>query len=61
LMGLSNPDAGLVNCRVFWDREIYQLELERPFSRAWLFLAHESQMGGFAEAGLRAAVQSESV
>ncbi|RLA43779.1 MAG: aromatic ring-hydroxylating dioxygenase subunit alpha [Gammaproteobacteria bacterium] len=37
-------DGGQVNRKVFCDPEIYALETERLFGRAWLFLAHESQL-----------------
>lgn len=28
--------------QVFWDKDVYQQELERIFARCWLFLGHES-------------------
>lgn len=33
---------GLVSREIFVDREVYQLELDRLFTRAWLFVGHES-------------------
>ena len=41
---LVDQEQWLLNRRVFWDEEIYQLELERIFARCWLVLGHESQI-----------------
>lgn len=46
LRSLVNLDEGWVSRRIFWDREIYELELDRIFSRSWLFVGHESQLEG---------------
>lgn len=36
--------AGKIDRRIFWRRDIYDRELEQIFARAWLFVAHESQL-----------------
>jgi len=39
-----NMEQGRMSRKVFWDQAIYEHELERIFARAWLFLAHDSQI-----------------
>ncbi len=39
-----NLDEGWIDRRIFWERSIYDRELERVFARSWLFVAHESQL-----------------
>lgn len=41
---LVDADRALVDRRIFWDADVYELELERIFGRCWLFVAHESQV-----------------
>jgi naphthalene 1,2-dioxygenase subunit alpha len=41
---LIDLQRGFQKKRIFWDEEIYQLELEKIFARSWLFLTHESEI-----------------
>jgi ethylbenzene dioxygenase alpha subunit len=46
LLRLTGLGEGRLDRRVFWDSDVYDLELERIFAKCWLFLAHESQLPG---------------
>src|SRR5438128_7933702 len=42
--GLVDLRTGLISREIFVNEEIYAEELERVFTRAWLFVGHESQI-----------------
>ena len=42
--GLVNMDNGSISRDIFVSEELYQQELERVFTRSWLFVGHESQI-----------------
>ena len=42
--GLVDANVGLVDKRIFVEKEIYQEEMEKIFAKCWLFLGHESQI-----------------
>jgi nitrite reductase/ring-hydroxylating ferredoxin subunit len=44
IKSLVDPEGGLIDRRIFADREIYELERERLFARCWLYLGHESEI-----------------
>ena len=44
LHDLIDEHGGHVSRRIYADPEIYELEQERLFRRAWQFLAHESEL-----------------
>ena len=44
LDGLIDIDKGIVSREIFVSEDLYRHELERVFSRVWLFLGHESQI-----------------
>jgi phenylpropionate dioxygenase-like ring-hydroxylating dioxygenase large terminal subunit len=44
LLHMVDPKQATVNRRIFFDPDIYQLELERIFARSWLFMCHDSQI-----------------
>ncbi|MBV1902373.1 MAG: Rieske 2Fe-2S domain-containing protein [Marinosulfonomonas sp.] len=44
IFGDTDLDAGVVDRKIFVDEEIYQRELETVFTRAWLFVGHQSQI-----------------
>ncbi len=44
ILRMVDYERGTVDRRIFHDADIYQLELEHIFARAWNFVAHDSQI-----------------
>jgi phenylpropionate dioxygenase-like ring-hydroxylating dioxygenase large terminal subunit len=42
IQAMMRPEAGVISREIFVDAEVYQLELKKLFTRAWLFVGHES-------------------
>ena len=42
--GLVNLEHGQISREIFVNEAIYQKEQEQVFTRAWLFVGHESQI-----------------
>jgi len=49
LRALVDFENGSIDRRLYWDDEIYSLEMERIFARTWLFVAHESQVAEYGD------------
>ena len=43
IKSLIDPEGGLIDRRIFADREVYDLERERLFARCWLYLGHNAK------------------
>ncbi len=44
MLSMVDAEKGTVDRRIFSAPDIYELELERIFARAWNFMAHDSQI-----------------
>ena len=44
IKGLIDIDQRLVDRKLFYDEDLYQLELQQIFARCWNFVAHETQI-----------------
>ena len=59
MRGMVDPETGTVDRRIFAEQDIYEMELERIFARAWNFMCHDSQVpNGLMTVGGRRSVDS---
>jgi hypothetical protein len=61
IKSLVDPEAGLIDRRIFADREIYELERERLSARCWLYLGHESDEESLSQRSFSGAAAAKVV
>ncbi len=44
VLGMVDSKTGMIDRRIFSDQDIYAMELEQVFARAWNFMCHDSQI-----------------
>ena len=44
MLRMVDAETGMVDRRIFAEPDIYNLELERIFARAWNFICHDTQI-----------------
>nr|WP_238839196.1 aromatic ring-hydroxylating dioxygenase subunit alpha [Sphingobium wenxiniae] len=49
IIDLFDRENGIVKASIYSDPDVYKLEMERIFSRSWLFLGHEGQIPKFGD------------
>ena len=49
ITALFDRNAGTMDPRIYFNREVYDLEMEKIFTRSWLFLGHEGQFPKFGD------------
>ena len=58
---VENIEQGLIPANVYSDKEIFELESERVFGKAWMFLAHESEIPDSGDYVLRRIVDDSFI
>ena len=44
IKNLISDESGVLDARIYNDEELYQIELERVFSRSWILMGHDSHI-----------------